>query len=72
MIENLVGLITVVMGASIMRLARHAKTRKLAWRLGVLNQFVWGAVAFTTGVYTLVFGCLLYGWVYINNLRKGD
>lgn len=70
--KNAIGLLTVVMGASIMWMAGKAKYRRYAWYLGVLNQFIWAAVAFTTGVWTLVFGCALYGGVYIRNILKGD
>lgn len=72
MLAQIIAWLTVVMGASIMYLAGKAQYRRIAWYLGVLNQVVWGALAYTTRTWGLFGGCILYGFVYIRNIMRGD
>ena len=71
MLRQTIGLLTVVMGASIMYMAGRANLRKYAWYLGVINQFLWAGVAYTTKTWGLVAGCFLYGGVYVRNIVRG-
>ena len=71
MLKQAVGWATVIMGASIMYMAGRAKLRRYAWYLGVLNQFLWATVAYTTKTWGLVAGCFLYGGVYVRNIVRG-
>lgn len=52
-------------GALIMYLA--GKRRRSAWALGVVNQLAWGSYAYFTHQFGFIFGCVLYGTVYIRN-----
>jgi hypothetical protein len=63
---------TTIMGASIMYFAGRARTRQLAWWLGVANQLLWGFYSVTTRQWGFLGGCLLYGSAYIRNLLRGD
>lgn len=64
--------LTTLMGASIMYLAGRQRTRRLAWALGILNQFVWISYAIAAEAHGFIAGSLIYGSVYLRNLLRGD
>lgn len=61
---------TTVMGASIMYFAGRARTRRLAWVLGLLNQVAWISYAVMAHALGFIAGSLIYAAVYIRNLLR--
>lgn len=64
--------VTTATGAAVMWLAGRARTRRAAWLLGVANQLPWITFAVITKSWGFIPGSLLYGSVYIRNLRRGE
>lgn len=63
---------TTAMGASIMYLAGRARTRRIAWYLGVVNQIPWVAYAVLAHAWGFIPGSCLYAGVYIRNVKRGN
>jgi hypothetical protein len=55
-----------------MYLAARARTRRLAWILGICNQIPWLLYAITAHAWGFIPGSCLYGAVYFRNMRRGD
>jgi hypothetical protein len=63
---------TTAGGATVMYLAARARTRRLAWILGICNQIPWVLYAITTRAWGFLPGSALYGAVYFRNLFRGN
>lgn len=63
---------TTVMGASIMYCAGRARTRRLAWTLGIANQVAWCSYAVIAHAYGFIGGSVIYAAVYSRNLIRGE
>jgi len=64
--------ITSAVGITIIYLAGRARTRRLAWALGILNQGAWVTYALSAKAYGFIIGSAVYGAMYLRNLLKGD
>lgn len=64
--------VTTIGGAAVMYLAAKARTRRLAWVLGICNQIPWLLYAITAHAWGFIPGSCLYGAVYFRNIRRGD
>lgn len=64
--------LTTLMGASIMYFAGRARTRRLAWMLGIANQVAWCSYALIAHAYGFIAGSCLYAAVYSRNLFRGE
>lgn len=60
----------VLAGAGCTGLILAGRGKWYGWLIGLLVQPVWAIFAVITGAYGLLITCVMYGAVYVTNLRK--
>lgn len=71
-LETLLPWATTVFGVLVLYLAGRARTRRLAWCLGLCNQLAWCSYAVIAGAHGFIAGSAIYFAVYMRNLLRGE
>ena len=63
-------IILTVSGGTVQYLA--GRRNKWAWKIGLMNQFLWFTYATLTGQWGFLLGCVVYGSAYVRNGKQHD